>query len=166
MTLDPARSRAAFEEARAAYEASVTAGDTPDIRAFGAAIDAISVIIGELAQSFADVLAPTEDAAEMFTVVGMIVIDTDGIESEDGDYWPDAQKVTFTDPEPDPEPVPPMLARRDRLSDWLERSGEVLEVDGSGYTRGGAPGEPPPAWNIPTGQATVRLYPGPPEEDR
>lgn len=122
-----------------------------------------------LAQSFAAVVAPSFDAAtEMFTLVGLIVFDMGDGESEDGEYWPDAQKVTFTEPEPDPEPVPPMLARRGRLQDWLDRSGEVLEVDGSGYTRGGASGATgePPSWHIATGPPTVRLYPGPPEDDR
>lgn len=84
--------------------------------------DGFSEACEELARSLVDAML---DSDEVFTVVGLILVDVGGTES-DGEFWPDAQQVTFTDPEPAPERERPA---RERLQDWIARSGDLLEDD-------------------------------------
>lgn len=88
----------------------------------------------ELARTLVDVMLASNDA-DMFTVVGVFLYDGGGTEFADGEYWPDAQHVTFTEVDPpvtftevDP-PAPSRPARRERLQDWIDRSGDLLEDD-------------------------------------
>lgn len=137
----------------------ITGDEIPD-----EVIATFNFVFGLMAEAIAYAGREARAAATPFTVVGLILVDSPGV-MEDGEYWPDAHEVTFTDPDPVPEPA------RDRLQDWLERSGAVLDSTAALHT------DEPPPWpaaryareiNQGSWQRTVRLDADgePLEEDR
>lgn len=100
-------------------------------------IDVAEQILDHLAQTFLRQATATDGLADAFhaieaqashLLIGFISLaDSDDLPGivEDGEYWPDAHHVTFTEPEP---AEPRLTAPRSRLQDWLDASGEVLDA--------------------------------------